>query len=218
MQQSFIVHWLSGPVTKYRQEIDRFRSILKEQGYDSSKVARTWRTIDRVLSNYVKVYIRFSRKEAGLWMIEKNAPRLGPDTRMEDADLLLWLGMEGYAPTKKLLERHRVAVLAIIGLHEAKRGNGRGILAANNYVTRREITHLRPDAIRGQQVLRGSRKAHEAVHGTAEEKEKRYATYRATVKKLRKQNPRLSHTRLCQLAALEHSVSSRTILRHVPKN
>ncbi len=218
MQQSFIVHWLSGPVTKYRREIDRFRSILKDRRYDSSKVARTWRTIDRVLSNYVKVHVRFSRKEAGLWMIEKNAPRLGPDTRMEDADLLMWLGMEGYAPAKKLLERHRVAVLAIIGLHEAKRGNGRGILAANNYVTRREITRLRPDAELGRKVLDGGRLGEEIAHGTAEEKSRRYAAYTATVELLRKQNPRLSHTRLCQLAALEHRVSSRTILRHVAKN
>jgi hypothetical protein len=217
MRQPFITRWLSGPVTKYQREINRFRIILRDARYDNRKVKRTWCAIEAVLSGYVKAHIRFSPNEIGLQSLSKSGPRLGPDSEMDDADLMVHLGVEEYAPASKLFKRHGIAVLAIIALHDAARGNGRGVVKADRYLSKREDVLLRPDAIRGQKIVDAARLGHEAVHGTAEQKKERYADNCATVERLRAENPRFSHRRLCALAAAEHCVSLRTIQRHVPK-
>jgi len=91
-----------------------------------------------------------------------------------------------------------------------------GVLAAHVGL----LPHL-PDIRRGHKVIGGAKKAHEAVHGTREEKERRWSLYQRVVDAVRAENPRISSAELWRLARRRLKeegviVSDRTLRRRCP--
>ena len=75
-------------------------------------------------------------------------------------------------------------------------------------------SELGPDAGRGRKVIDGASRGHQIVHGTKEEKERRYAQYQNAVNKQYKENPRRSDTSIAKKVAEDFGVTYKTILRH----
>lgn len=67
---------------------------------------------------------------------------------------------------------------------------------------------------RGRKVQKGAQDGHEAVHGTREEKEARWAGFRALYDTIKARNPYLLHSDLVRLTAKQAGVSEATIKRH----
>ena len=67
------------------------------------------------------------------------------------------------------------------------------------------------DALRGEKVLEGAKSAHEATHGSAEERKKNQAAFVETFNTYRNQG--FSKTLAVEATAHDHGVSSKTIRR-----
>lgn len=74
-----------------------------------------------------------------------------------------------------------------------------------------------PHIARGTKILGGARKGHEVVHGSAEEKSRRYAEYQRAVNELVHANSALSWDAICKKAGERFGVSKKTILRHTTR-
>jgi hypothetical protein len=62
--------------------------------------------------------------------------------------------------------------------------------------------------------LKGATEGHEAVHGTAEEKQLRWNKYQAYIDKLHTEDPEFSYNKLCEIAGAEFEVDLTTIWRN----
>lgn len=77
------------------------------------------------------------------------------------------------------------------------------------------ILEWAPDINRGIKVNTGAKNAHEALYGTLEEKEERWAQYQADVDELYKDKKGIkSYRQLCIWVAKKHDVSYKTIQRN----
>lgn len=70
------------------------------------------------------------------------------------------------------------------------------------------------DALRGKDTLLGAQHGHEAVHGTIEEKQRRWAQYQAEIDRLREDHPDWSWSNIKRQAAKNMKCSEKTIARH----
>lgn len=71
-----------------------------------------------------------------------------------------------------------------------------------------------PDTARGQKTMKSSRKGHEIVHGTKEQKQRRWDEYQDAVNALHAANPRLTYEELAKRTAKDKGVNPKTIKRH----
>ncbi|OHB73018.1 MAG: hypothetical protein A2Z25_09850 [Planctomycetes bacterium RBG_16_55_9] len=67
---------------------------------------------------------------------------------------------------------------------------------------------------RGKKVQDAAKEGHAAVHGTSEEKQKRYRRYQQAIDMYMKQNPAVSYERACSRVALAEGVHTITVKRH----
>ena len=79
---------------------------------------------------------------------------------------------------------------------------------------RMKLRIFEPKVKTGREVQTAAAEGHKAVHGTEQEKNKRWDGYKQTIKKLHFENPSFSYSQLCVAAAKSHNVSSKTIQRH----
>lgn len=81
-------------------------------------------------------------------------------------------------------------------------------------VTRAHVEPWEADTLRGVKVLDGTKAAHEAVHGTAEEKAKRWASYQEALNAKMASNKSLGVTEARRQVARQFGVDESTIKRN----
>jgi hypothetical protein len=82
---------------------------------------------------------------------------------------------------------------------------------------RSEIRPHEPDAMRGKKTLQATREGHAAIHGTLEQKERRWAEYCAEYDRVLKERPTLTATSAERIAGKKCKVDGRTIRRAVAR-
>lgn len=76
------------------------------------------------------------------------------------------------------------------------------------------VEDLFPDVLRGRKIINSARAAHEATHGTEEQKRHRWAEYQRAIELKLSKSPRKSLTQARQEVAKAFGVSLRTIERN----
>lgn len=88
-----------------------------------------------------------------------------------------------------------------------------GFLAGRHYEALRTC-QLERVTRTGRKVRGSASRGHQALYGTTEEKQKRWAEYQANVNKIQQENPTWSHHKVAGTVAREFHVTARTVERH----
>jgi hypothetical protein len=148
-------------------------------------------------------------------------------------DLAFKLWTEKYPPFIKAIETATTPkVFAMLLLHETNEtANFRSVTSARDLLHDYEKLAVQfekeklqvildlssEDIARGRKILGGARKGHEAVHGSTEEKSRRYAQYQQSVNELANSNSALSWDAICKKVGEQFGVSGKTISRHTTR-
>ncbi|MBI4696365.1 MAG: hypothetical protein HY749_20345 [Gammaproteobacteria bacterium] len=178
-------------------------------GHDSEFI---WHQIDAVLNEFIRRSPNLA-PPPGLVDVDpalrRRRLRVKEDVEVDDADLLVLLGVEQPALIEELFREFRAApVFAAVGLYELDvRGNLRGAATAEARIRQLEAIRMRPDAEAGRKSRVGGLNS----RSTVEEREQRGREVRTFVKEKRSQGHTQRSAR--KLAEKKFSVSYSTIVR-----